>query len=293
MKGNYSNNLNDEVQSVNCDNFRFFPNIFIEYLWKKNSISLISDSKIQRPSYGQYNPLEIINDPYSISRGNPSILSASVYNYSLKYIFNKRFSFSTFFSNVDEQVGNVVISNENNISITEPVNLDYSRYYGINTGGSFKLVRWWSVSYWAQISNFDKKGTLPDRIFRISVKNSYNASINQKLTLPHDYMVNFNAFISGNGSWGGVYNQDNAWGEVSVSGRKEFFGKKLSVEIFANDILNTNSKLSAHYQDSFYSTQFTNHYTGRCFGIGISFNFNKDIEKVELDTDTEEKNRIN
>ena len=100
LKGNYYNNLNDDVQSVNRDNFRIFPNIFFEYLWKKNSVAFIADSKIQRPGYGQYNPLEIINDPYSVSRGNPALSSASVYNYSLKYIFNKRYSFSTFFTNV-------------------------------------------------------------------------------------------------------------------------------------------------------------------------------------------------
>jgi len=293
LKGNYYNNLNDEVKSANTDNFRIFPNIFIEYLWKKNSIAFIADSKIQRPSYAQYNPLEIINDPYSVSHGNPALISASVYNYSLKYIFNKRFSFSTFFTNVNNQVGDIVVSNTDNISVTEPVNLDYSRYYGINTGGSFNLLTWWSISYWGQISNLNKKGTLPDRIIRTSVKGSYYSSIYQTFKLPKDFMINLNAFISGNGCWGGIYNQDNAWGEVSLSGKKEFFNKKLSVEIFANDIFNTNSELSAHYQDSFYSTKFTNHYAGRCFGFGISFNFNKEVEKVEMDTDTEEKNRTN
>jgi hypothetical protein len=291
LKGDYLDNLSNEIQTVNKENYRIFPNIFLEYLWKKNSLALIADTKIQRPSYGQYNPLEIINDPYSVSRGNPVLLAASVYNYTLKYTFNKKYSFSAFFTNIKDQVGNIVVSNENNISVTEPVNLDYSNYYGISAGGNFDLKKWWSVSYWAQWSNVDKKGTLSEREINVKARNSYYLSLNQQFKLPKDYMLNLNAYISGNATWGAVYEQKNAWGEISLNAKKEFFNKKLSIELFANDILNTNSKLSVNYQDDFYRSKFVNHYPGRSFGIGIGYNFNTKIEKIEVDTDTEVKNR--
>lgn len=211
----------------------------------------------------------------------------------MKYTFHNRYSFTTFFTNIKDQVGDIVVKNDHDISVTEPINLDYSNYYGVNVGANFKPTRWWNISFWAQISNMDKKGTLPGRVIRTTAKKCYYASTSHKLLLPHDYLVDLNAFVSGNGSWGGIYNQDNGWGEVNVSAKKEFFKKKLAVEVFANDVFDTNSKLSAHYQDSFYSSQFTNRYGGRCLGFAISFNFNKGIQKIDVDTDTDEKNRSN
>jgi hypothetical protein len=291
LRGNYLDNLTNETQTINKNNFKIFPNIYLEYLLKKHSLALIADTKIQRPDYGQYNPLAIINDPYSMSVGNPTLLSASVYDYTLQYTYNKKYSISAFFTNIQNQISSIVVSNNNNISVSQPINLKYADYYGLNTGGNFDVTKWWNLSYWAQWMNTNKKGNLPDRTISVHVRNGYNASINQQFKLPKDFTLNLNAFINGNSNWGGIYQQSNTIGDMTLSAQKQFFNRKLSIVLTVNDILNIDSKLSANYQDAFYSSRFLNHYPGRSFGINISYNFDNNNKKISVNTDTEEKNR--
>lgn len=290
LKGMYYNNLNNDIETVDKDYFRLFPNISLEYLWTKNSLSFIVDTKIQRPNYTQYNPLRITNDLYSVSQGNPMLSSASSYNYSIKYTFNKLFSFQIFFINIKDQIGNVVTSNNNNISVIEPINLDYARYYGVNMGGRFNITKWWEIGYWGQIQNLTKRGNIMDRIIRTDIKNNFYISLNQSFQLPKGYYINVNSDISGNNIWG-IY-QVKSSGGVSINAKKAFLNNKLNVEISLEDIFNTNNRLSAQYQDPLYYSKFTNYHPGRSLNVGLSYNFNTTLSKIRINTDTEEKSRI-
>ena len=293
LKGNYSDLLSGAQSPLHKDAFKLFPNLFVEYLWKDNSIALIADSKIQRPGYGQYSPLLIKNDAYSASQGSPTLRSAAVYNYSLKYSFRKRFSFALVFANIKDQISDIVTSNQNNLSISQPINLDEARYYALNTGGSFDLTRWWEINYWAQLENGSKRGSLGNRVIEATIKNNYYISVNHSFKLPRKYMLTLTSYLSGNNTWGGIYTQENLWGKVSLNLKKTFLSDKLHCELVVDDLFETDNKIRASYSDAFYRTHFKNTFPGRTIGVVLSYNFNTNISKVEIDTDTEEKNRIN
>ena len=291
LKGDYFDYIANQETAINKNFFRVFPNIYLEYqINKKNSLSFIADSKINRPNYGQYNPFIIVNDPYSVSIGNPELLPAFVYNYNLQYTLNERYSFKVFYTHILNQVTSIVVDNVNDISLNQTINLDYANYYGVNVGGNFDIKKWWNLSYWGQISNVQKSGTLPNRKIDINVHNKYSVSINQQFKLPNDYMINVNAFLNGNDA-NGINQQLNSYGSISVNSRKDFFNKKLGVELFVEDILNTNSKMELQYSDNLYSSHSKSSFPGRKFGIGLSYSFDSKANKIEPTDGNEEINR--
>ncbi len=123
--------------------FSFFPHFNFNYkLTSRQNLQLSYNRSIIRPDIYQLNPYTSVDDPYTVTRGNPFLdaefLGSLFLEHSIQFKGNY-FTSRLFFNKMNNSIDNLTFINDTGAFETQVNNLGNMHQYGLQLLGSLKL----------------------------------------------------------------------------------------------------------------------------------------------------------
>lgn len=213
---------------------QLFPNITGSYsITPKHQLSLSLSRRIDRPNYEQLNPFKNYIDPTSIHQGNPYLNPSFSYNAELSYLFNSRFSTSFAVSHTTDVITQVIILDDNKITLVTDRNLANNRVYSLSGNYPFKITKWWtsieSVNFYYSIY----EGNLSNTPLRNGIPTAYLSS-NNSFVLSKKWSAELNSWFTSDQVYGYMYLRPMY--AVNIGVQKQFWNKSGSLKVAFTDI---------------------------------------------------------
>jgi hypothetical protein len=262
-------------QLTNGQNFdrnygQLFPNIITSYTASsKHQFSLSLSRRIDRPNYQQLNPFKNYIDPTSIHQGNPYLNPSFSYSAELAHTFSNRFSTSITFSKTDAVITQVIILDEQKITLVTDRNLATNRLYSFNGNYPFKIFKWWSsiesFSFYYSIY----EGNLSNTPLRTGIPTAY-LSTNNTFTFPKNWSAELNSWFSSDQRYGYMYLRPMY--AINLGVQKQFWNNNATLKISLTDIFRAQNPTGitqfSNYLETFVVTRDT-----RTINCSFSYRF--------------------
>jgi len=293
---------------VNFKNSNFFPNLSALYEINSNvNVSASYSKKIQQADYNTLDPNNFSSfDQYNSSSGNPLLNPTFFDNYELKftgfqyvqlggnYTISKDANRLIFDANPGELISNKTYKqfdklNTMSIFASFPIPLDYflkgKEEYDVRKSNLDKMnFLFLNINY----IRFDSAGTK----FSFDVKPLWSYSIESQIILPWKIQSSFYYKLRPPGTYQ-IYYLSKSIQWLDVSFNKYFLNKNLKINIYCNDLFNTN-EINAIVSTNNLQTNYYQKQDSRIFGIGLTFNFgNINLKKEDINIPLEKKSQPN
>ncbi|MEO9964193.1 MAG: outer membrane beta-barrel protein [Reichenbachiella sp.] len=263
----------EDVQALSRTYFNLFPSVSIKHTLSENlSLSGAYSYRINRPLFQDINPYVLYVDSLVSLRGNPGLLpeyshaisgevNYKTWSLALNYTYNNH-KVNQIFRSLDE-------SNPNVISFVKE-NLEYTQLYSATISKSVVYKSYSAnflfAGFYDQHQITDTRGQLNNN------KPGYYFQINQFLDLPWRMkLATYIRYTSNRVD--GVYT-DNPISFINVSWSRKFLNDKLSVQIWANDILDRFKFTGDSNFNNMYMT-YLSEGDWRFVKVTLSWNFGK------------------
>lgn len=135
--------VSDLKNSFTNTSFAFFPNANFSYKTNSGQHLQVSYSRsIVRPNIYQLNPFISIDDPFTVSQGNPYLKpefrNSVFFEHSIQFKSNY-FAWRLFYNKMNDVINNLTIINDTNAFETQVQNLGTIHQYGTQLLGTFKI----------------------------------------------------------------------------------------------------------------------------------------------------------
>ncbi len=156
--------LTDAAQSVNIKRFDIFPTLHLSYKFPPfDQIMLSYTRRVNRPRNFDLEPFEIRRDPYSIYRGNPSLLPEFVNSFEISYQRQWSgilISLDGYYRLTNNKIEHIIqiYSGDTLLSTVENIGKDYA--YGIEPTLDLKVLGWLNINFSANIYEHRIEGTI-------------------------------------------------------------------------------------------------------------------------------------
>ena len=277
----YSNSGNITFNPYNT----IVPSIFISHTFNKNqTLKLSYNHRIQRPDYSDLNPFVNTSDPQNITTGNPNLHpevgdkveftytkafeKGSSINIVLFYRGNKDDiqSFVTYYSNY--VIGD---STYHNVAVTTRENVGREDNYGLNIYGSIPITK--KMNLRTNISLFERyiiNGALAG-----SNVQGFNYRINGNFSYQVTETLIIEAFGNFNSPRTNVQGKVQSFTSYNFALRKQFFHKKFSIALNANNPFNKYMNQTTELTGSNFTLYTFRQVPMRSFGINLTYKFGK------------------
>ncbi|MBS4060072.1 MAG: TonB-dependent receptor [Bacteroidetes bacterium] len=258
----------------------FFPNISISFDDKKNSVISASFGKrITRPNYQDLNPFESRMSELSSWKGNPFLKPNYITNYQLTYSLKRKLIIANNYSITRDFFATIFEISEEKGSILIPRNMDKSTTNGLSVSYPLQILKWWELSSFFIFNYSTYKGDLEGtKIDLKSTQSSLRMQNNMRLPGGVAMEVTFN--IWGPWVWRGSVNVEGSYG-LNFGIKKDFFDRRLLVQLTGNDILNSSSDF---YYKSNYGGMIVDgvrSFDNRRVGVNVTYNFGNQKAKIK------------
>ena len=211
--------------------------------------------RIDRPGYGQVNPLRTYLDGTSYSLGNPGLRAQTSYNIELSHTYRQKFSTVLVCAQTTQPIDNVVqpASGPGQLVVNRNVNLTAQQFYSLTLTAPMELTKWWTVYandvfFYARFVS-TVAGTTLDR-----GRTACTLTANSSFVMPHGWSADLN----------GVYESREAFGfelirprsQVAAGLQKNFWGKQGTFRLNVADIFYTAPVRSTSTYDNFNESFF-------------------------------------
>ncbi|WP_369753012.1 outer membrane beta-barrel protein [Flavobacterium sp. WC2409] len=277
--------------STNKDNYlSLFPSFSINTNLENNQFKLSYSRRIQRPRYLYLNPYYEYIDTYNVSVGNPELTPQFTDAFELVWIKKQKTSVS-FFANFSKNEMYQIIDYDKETKITTLFydNIGKSKSIGLSFNTSYLLKKWWDLQLNTEVSYGQATSDLEGYKFNNSGI-SYSGALNQSFTLAKDWSAAWNSFYSKNGDYGNTSFKPSY--DMSFSMRKDFFDKKLRMNLSVQNVLRKSQWIQSTQQDNV-TTNWLNRWETRKITLSLTYNFGTAKKKEVKDADlNEEQNRL-
>jgi len=185
LKNNFSNPV-----------LSFFPNTTFNYkLTSRQNIQLSYNRSIKRPNIYQLNPLTSIDDPYTVSKGNPflkpELRSSFFLEYSIQFKSNY-FASRLFYNNMTNVINNLTFINDTGAFETQVQNMGTIHQVGIQFSGTLKLGIA-TINPFLQLFDLCTSGNSLAKQNGIENRHNlaYNSGLSAILSFKHDISFSF------------------------------------------------------------------------------------------------------
>ena len=282
---------NKDVKRTYTD---FFPNLGLSFDDKKNnSLSLNIGRRITRPNYQDLNPFENPTSQLTVWKGNPFLKPNYIMNYQLSYAYKSKLIVTTSYSKTKDFFARIVEVLDGNNTQIIPRNMQKSNNYALSMSYSIKAVKFWDILIFGNLAYQTYNGNVEGNI--IDLKNTFwDYRIQNNIKLPHNILFDI------------TFNQWSKWvwrGSAFIEGnkrfdfglRKDFYGKKLQIQITGSDIFRTATDYPyfLDYGGLILNGVYTN--DNQRFGLGATYKFGNQKAKNKKKADSaldDELNRI-
>jgi outer membrane receptor protein involved in Fe transport len=277
--------------NTNKDHYlSLFPSFSVNGNFESNKFKLSYSRRIQRPRYLYLNPYYEYIDTYNVSVGNPDLTPQFTDAFELVWIKKQKTSVSLF-ANFSKDEMYQIIDYDQNTKITTLFydNIGKSKIIGLSLNTNWSLKKWWEVQLNTEVAYGQATSNLEGYKFNNSGV-SYSVDLNQSFTLAKDWSATWNSFYSQNGDYGNTTFKPSY--DMSFSMRKDFFDKKIRMNLSAQNVLKKSQWIQSTQQDNV-TTNWINRWETRKITLSLTYNFGTAKKKEVKDADlNEEQNRL-
>lgn len=273
----YENDVRKEDQSRTYDNF--YPNASFAAVAGPFQFQLSYSAKTTRPNYSYLTNSMVYIDRYSMMQGNPllrpemnhDVSLAAVWKFiqagvSYQVVKNAILHRAT----IPENTDNVILIYYDNFDKDIPI-MQAMITATPTIGIWHPRLTLALVNQWLTMDSIDGTVHLNQPIPVVQFSNT--------LVLPKGFMVNADYAFQGKGD-SRIYHLMKPTNNLNASVRKAFLNNALTVEVFANDILDDNIMLMKMYSGA-YSLKQWSKMSMRTYGVTLRYNFNTTQSKYK------------
>ncbi len=242
LRGEFTDRIINQITSGEkypINRFDFFPSLHLsKQLSKTDQMQLSYSRRVNRPRHWYLNPFPGYSDSYSVRQGNPALLPEFIDSYELSY--NKRikksfFNLGAYYRQTNNSMNRIQQLQDDGRILYTFANLDKEFAYGSELSGNFQFFKWWTLYANLNLYSYNLEGETGITTNQQSF--NYDAKINSTFMFLKNSRLQINGFYNAPT----VTTQGNreAFYVFSAAFRQEFFKKKLSVVLRANDIFKT------------------------------------------------------
>jgi hypothetical protein len=227
---------------------RLFPSLSIERsINNDNKINFSVSRRIERPSYGDLNPVRWYNDQYFYYSGNPDLvpemawLLSSAYTFKSKYILTATYAIRNNYMTrqlVVDPVSNAIKSQSTNFENVKRIDLEIS--------APLDITSFWNIQITSGI-NYTTYPIFKTTGFENVSQLAGNIQLQQQVKLPFDIQLEISSFFRSNELLG-IYKKGKFF-YADAGLRKSFFNKNMIVQLSCSDYLYTNRYIGTSLTD--------------------------------------------
>lgn len=287
------NSITQQERFTN-DYDNFFPSLSLSYdPSERNSFYLSYNKRILRPTLFDVNPFRVYQDAFNFSVGNPNLLPSITDNVELGYVYNGNLSLALFSSKIKENTAYVTTVNNNQIIVTQPLNILTTYDTGIDLSYNWKILpRLNSFNSFNLTYQKSKSSNISFPDENLKGFNSIIASYNT-LSLNEDRSnkVFVNAYYAFSGVEG-IYQSKNVF-MLRLGTSLSFLNRNLNINIYATDVFNTTiARNTIDFNEFILKNRIFN--DNRSLSISATYKFgNNKSKQSNRDIDSSETDRIN
>ncbi|MBF9140351.1 outer membrane beta-barrel protein [Hymenobacter properus] len=230
---------------------QFFPSASVQRtLNAQNTLALTASRRIDRPNYGQLNPLRSYFDATSYRSGNPDLVAQTSYNFDFTYTFRQKFSAALSYAQTDKPIVAVVqpAPDGGRQVVNRDVNLTTQDYYALTLTAPLEPVKWWTlyangVFYYSRFRG-NLAGTALDRQQPACI-----LTANNTFNLPRGWSGELNGTFQSGEIWG--FERAQPRGQLLLGLQRSFWAKQATLRLNVADVLYTAPIRSTSVYDSF------------------------------------------
>jgi outer membrane receptor protein involved in Fe transport len=262
-----------------------FPSLHSQMnVGKVSKISANYSRRINRPTSGQLEGLEVWNDVYNRTQGNPDLDPELTNSFELQYNtkFGKhRFSLASYYRSNEDKIERIktVSAINPDVIITKYENVGKDHSFGLEAYTSLSLTKWWRYQMVVDFSHYKIEGDYSDSSgLGRTEKHEFSTSSNNwklqsvssfKLSKLTQFQLNL------------TYKSKTKWaqGEIddsfltTMTLKHSFFKRKLSASFIVKDVFNTADRGRSYYNNDY---KLVNKYDqdAPIFKLSLSYKFN-------------------
>ncbi|WP_210515612.1 TonB-dependent receptor [Hymenobacter terricola] len=241
--------------------FQLFPSATVQHqLNERHQLGLSVTRRIDRPSYGQINPLRIYLDATSYQSGNPALVAQTSYNFELTHTYRQKFTTALTYAQTDNPIVRAVqpAPDGGRLVVNRDVNLTTEHYAALTLTVPLELAKWWTlyangVFYYARFQG-ELAGTALDR-----GQMAFGLTANSSFTLPHGWSADLNGSYDSREKFG--FEVVSNRGQVAAGIQKSLWAKQGTLRLNATDIFYTlpvrSTSAYTDFTETFYRRQDT------------------------------------
>ena len=151
LRGEQTNTLGQQA----VDHTRFerhylqlFPSASVQRTFgERHALTLALSRRIDRPAYGQVNPLRSYADVTAYRSGNPALHPQTSYNLEISHTYRQKFVATLALARTDQPIVNVAqpAPEGNRLVVNRDVNLTTQDYLALTLTAPVELASWWTL----------------------------------------------------------------------------------------------------------------------------------------------------
>ncbi|AZA90724.1 Outer membrane receptor for ferrienterochelin and colicins [Chryseobacterium nakagawai] len=271
---------------------KLFPTAYLSYKPNENnSFSLSYSRRISRPYFGNLNPFKYFTSNFEYTTGNPYLLPSFSDNFEFGYVLNNNLNITLYHSYNKDSWDRIQMIDEN-YRYTIAKNFYNENQTGINISYNYNKLKWLESTIFVN-GYYTKAKSYDPSILPVPPGYSANVNIDNSFFLNKDKTVTFLL-----GLWGSLPNRDgNTYYYTNASlytGLKlAFMDKKLLVNLYLNDVLNTNREKGMEYYPD-YNVDYQYKGITRNVHLSLTYKFgNNNVKGATKQVKFEDSNRAN
>ena len=241
LRAEQTNSLAEVVDGASRERhyLQLFPNLSLERsLNKDNALALSLARRIDRPSYGQLNPLRAYLDATSFTAGNINLVPQTSYNVELTHTYRGKYSAALAYARTSQPfvIASQPAPDGDRLVVNQPVNLSRQDFYTLTLTAPLELAKWWTL-YANGIFYYNRyqgnlNGTALDR-----GQVACNLTLNNSFALPGGWAAELNGFYESREVGG--FQRLQARGQVAAGLKKSFWHDQATLRLTMSDIFYT------------------------------------------------------
>ncbi|MDR2057987.1 MAG: TonB-dependent receptor [Dysgonamonadaceae bacterium] len=294
LRGEYtqaSPRTNKTEETKTQQYFELFPSINVLFpLNKDGKHSLVASYKrtIQRPTFNDLNPYRYPGSEYTFLEGNPDLQPAFTKDYSLAFNLFYRYNIIVGTTDTKGAFNRVTTLDPATSSIIiHPDNVAKNTNFYLALNGPVKPVEWWQIYL-----NLNGSRNKLEILGKTRTINVFNGFMSNTFYLPKEYMLDLT------GNYSSPFLMGNTKmiiePQVNISLRKQFFNKRLTANLFVNNLFNWATQRISVDETDFYQ-EMRDRANFRVLGLSLSYSFQSGKKSQEKKVESgakEEKARL-
>jgi hypothetical protein len=230
---------------------QFFPSASLQHtLNAQHTLALTANRRIDRPNYGQLNPLRSYFDATSYRSGNPDLVAQTSIDFELTHTFRQKFSTAFSYAQTDRPLVTVVqpAPDGGRLVVNRDVNLTTQNYYALTLTAPLEPAKWWTlyangVFYYSRFRGA-LAGTVLDRQQPACILTASNT-----FSLPRGWSGELSGTFQSGEIWG--FERARARGQLLLGLQRSFWAKQATLRLNVADVLYTAPIRSTSVYDGF------------------------------------------